>query len=101
MADVLEFDSATEFQILETFDFEEVIQRPENLRFYTLDEQLLDFVEKSMPAGRLTCFQMLELFAERDRLEEAYRSAIDPNFELRPQRISKMPFWVQIGRAHV
>ena len=94
MADVLEFDSATEFQILETFDFEEVIQRPENLRFYTLDEQLLDFVEKSMPGGRLTRFQLLELFAERDRLEEAYRSAIDPNFELRAKRIARMPFWV-------
>ena len=94
MADVLEFDPATEFQILETFDFEEVIQRPENLRFYTLDEQLLDFVEKSMPTGRLTRFQMMELFAERDRLEEAYRTTIDPNFELRPKRITNMPYWV-------
>ena len=51
MADI-EFDPATEFQILETFDFEEEVQRPESLRFYTLDEQLLDYVEKSMPKGK-------------------------------------------------
>jgi hypothetical protein len=93
MADI-EFDPATEFQILETFEFEEEIQRPEALRFYTLDEQLLDYVEKSMPEGKATRYQIQELQRERERLQEAYLSVIDPNFELRPKRIQTMPYWV-------
>jgi hypothetical protein len=36
MADVLTFDPASEFEILETIaDFEEDVQRPEELRFFT------------------------------------------------------------------
>lgn len=93
MADI-EFDPATEFQILETFDFEEEIQRPEALRFYTLEEQLLDYVEKSMPSGKATRFQIQELQHERERLHEAYLSVIDPNFELRPKRVQTMPSWI-------
>ena len=93
MADI-EFDPATEFQILETFNFEEEIQRPEALRFYTLDEQLLDYVEKSMPKGKASRYQLQELQRERERLEEAYLGVIDPNFELRPKRIQTMPYWV-------
>jgi len=94
MADVLEFDPATEFQVLETFDFEEEIQRPEALRFYTLDEQLLDYVEKSMPEGKATRFQIQELHRERERLKDAYLSSIDPNFELRPKRVQTIPSWI-------
>jgi hypothetical protein len=93
MADI-EFDPATEFQILETFEFEEEIQRPEALRFYTLDEQLLDYVEKSMPKGKASRYQLQELQRERERLQEAYLGVIDPNFELRPKRIQTMPYWV-------
>lgn len=93
MADI-EFDPATEFQILETFDFEEEVQRPESLRFYTLDEQLLDYVEKSMPKGKATRYQIQELQRERDRIQEAYLGTIDPDFELRPRRIQTMPSWV-------
>ena len=94
MADVLEFDPATEFQVLETFDFEEEIQRPEALRFYTLDEQLLDYVEKSMPEGKATRFQIQELHRERERFKDAYLSSIDPNFELRPKRVQTIPSWI-------
>lgn len=93
MADI-EFDPATEFQILETFDFEEAIQRPESLRFYTLDEQLLDYVEKSMPEGKATRYQIQELQRARERIEEAYLGVIDPNFELRPKRVQTIPKWI-------
>ena len=41
-AGFIRFDPASEFEILETIHFEEEIQRPESLRFFTLDEQLLD-----------------------------------------------------------
>ncbi len=40
-ARVLEFDPS-ELKVLETFTFEEEIQRPESVRFYTLDEQVTD-----------------------------------------------------------
>jgi len=93
MADI-EFDPATEFQVLETFEFEEQIQRPETLRFYTLDEQLLDYVEKSMPVGKATRYQVQELQRERDRIQEAYLGVIDADFELKPKRIQTMPPWV-------
>ena len=90
----LEFDPAHEFEILETFDFQEEIQRPESLRFYTLEEQLLDYVEKSMPEGKATRFQLKELQRERERLQEAYTSVIDPEFELKPKRVQTMPSWI-------
>jgi len=45
MADVLTFQPE-EYEILEEFTFEEEIQRPDELRFFTLDEQLLDYFEK-------------------------------------------------------
>jgi hypothetical protein len=93
MADI-EFDPATEFQVLETFEFEEQIQRPETLRFYTLEEQLLDYVEKRMPLGKATRFQVQELQRERDRMQEAYLGIIDDDFELKPKRIQTMPSWV-------
>ena len=90
----LEFDPATEFQILETFEFQEEIQRPESLRFYTLDEQLLDYVEKSLPEGKPTRFQIQELQRKRERIQEAYMNVIDPDFELKPKRVSTMPSWI-------
>ena len=89
----MEFDPATEWQILETFEFQEEIQRPESLRFYTLDEQLLDYVEKSIP-DRPTRFQIKEIQNKRDRLYEAYTNVIDPDFELKPKRVQTMPSWV-------
>ena len=94
MADFLEFDSATEFQILETFDFEEEIRRPEALRFYTLDEQLIDYVEKSMPQGKASRFQIQEIQRERERIQNAYLSVIDSDFELKERRVQTMPSWI-------
>jgi hypothetical protein len=48
MADTLTFEPG-EFEMIEEFQFEEEIQRPEELRFFTLDEQLLDYFEKVLP----------------------------------------------------
>ena len=74
MADVLKFEKE-DLEILETFDHEEEIQRPEELRFYTLDEQLTDFFEKMMPA-KLTRFEEKELKKLRDRARTAYEKTI-------------------------
>ena len=90
----LVFDPATEFEVLESFDFQEEVERPENLRFYTLDDQLTDFVEKSLPAGHPTRFQIEEIHKARDRLREVYQATIDSNFELRPHRVQTRPSWV-------
>jgi len=90
----LEFDAATEFQILETFDFEEEIRRPEALRFYTLDEQLIDYIEKSMPQGKASKFQIQQLQKERERIQNAYLSVIDSDFELKEKRVQTMPSWI-------
>ena len=39
----------SDLEIIETIDFEEEVQRPEELRFFTLDEQLIDYFQKSLP----------------------------------------------------
>jgi hypothetical protein len=61
MADVLVFE-LTEFEVLEQpFDFEEEIQKPQETRFFTLDEQLTDYFEKSMPKRKATKFELQKL----------------------------------------
>jgi len=75
MADVLVFDP-TEFEVLETFDFEEEVQRPEATRFYTLDEQLIDFFDKMMPKRKATKFEIKELKQLRDRIRESYQNLV-------------------------
>jgi hypothetical protein len=55
-AGVLNF-TAEEYQILEDIEFDETIERPEKVRFYTLEEQTTDAYEKLMPKGRTTRFQ--------------------------------------------
>jgi hypothetical protein len=75
MADSLKFETS-ELEILETFEHEEHIQRPEELRFYTLDEQLTDFFEKSLPKQKLTRFEEKELRKFRDRTKFSYETTI-------------------------
>jgi hypothetical protein len=55
-AGVLTF-TPEEYQILEDIEFDETIERPEAIRFYTLPEQTTDAYEKLMPRGRTTRFQ--------------------------------------------
>jgi hypothetical protein len=75
MADIFTFQP-TEFEVLETFDFEEEIQRPDETRFYTLDEQLIDFFDKMMPKRKVTKFEIKELKQLRDRVREAYQNIV-------------------------
>jgi len=73
MEGILVFDPTSEFELLETIDdFQEQITRPEELRFFTLDEQLQDFFEKSLPQGKPTSYQLKELRYDRDRIRKAY-----------------------------
>jgi hypothetical protein len=76
-AGFIRFDPASEFEILETLDFEEEIQRPESLRFFTLDEQLLDYFDKVIPKkGKVTKFEYRRISSEVDRLREIYNTTI-------------------------
>jgi hypothetical protein len=96
MEDVLEFQP-DEFQVMDTFEFEEEIQRPENLRLFTLEDQLLDYFSVRMPKGKTTRFHITELANEIDRVRDAYLSTVEVTETLydvkKHQRVS-MPSWI-------
>lgn len=99
MEGILIFDPATEYELLETIeDFQEEITRPEQLRFFTLDEQLQDFFEKSLPEGKPTKFQLKELRYDKDRIRKAYSKLItvtDNDYVLNVHRTSLNVDWIQ------
>jgi hypothetical protein len=78
MADVLIFDPATEFEILENIpDFEEEVQRPEELRFFTLDEQLLDYQSKVLSGKKkISKFEIKRVYKDVARFREIYKKII-------------------------
>lgn len=78
MADVLTFDPASEFEILENItDFEEEIQRPEELRFFTLDEQLLDYQSKVLSGkAKVSKYEVKKVYNEVSRLRDIYSKLI-------------------------
>ena len=87
----------TEYQVLEEIEFDETIQRPERIRFYTVQEQTTDAYERMLPRGRATRFQRDEVQKEIDRLKELYDDfvmATAEDYKLRePVRGTNMP-WV-------
>lgn len=78
MADILTFDPASEFEILETIsDFEEDVQRPEELRFFTLDEQLLDYQSKVLSGKKkVSKFEIKQVYNEVLRFREIYNKIV-------------------------
>ena len=88
MAEVYEFEP-TDVQVLETFTFEEEIDRPENMRFYTLDDQITDYFERSIPVGKVSRHRMFLLEREADRVRDLYESVVvgtDTSFDIRKER---------------
>jgi hypothetical protein len=86
-----------EYQILEDIEFDETIERPEAVRFYTLDEQTTDAYEKLMPRGRTTRFQRDKVRRDVDRLQELYEtyvSALPETYALREPEVSVGYDWV-------
>jgi hypothetical protein len=76
-AGFIRFDPASEFEVVESIDFEEEIQRPESLRFFTLDEQLIDYFDKVLPKKKnITKFEYTKVSREVDRLREIYNDTI-------------------------
>jgi hypothetical protein len=87
----------TEFKVLDEFSYDETIQRPETIRFYTLDEQVGDAYEKMIPKGRTTKKQMEVLKHESDRLRQLYEKHIVPTadtYELREAEYGKQFSWI-------
>jgi len=76
-AGFIHFDPASEFEVIENIEFEEEISRPESLRFYTLDEQLLDYFDKVLPKkGKVTKFEYTKIAGEVDRIRDIYENVI-------------------------
>jgi hypothetical protein len=96
-AGFLNFDPS-EFVVLEdAIEFDETIQRPEMVRFYTLDEQEVDAFEKLMPQGRTTQFQRDAVKYEVLRMRELYDTYILPTPEdylLREPETGRRLTWV-------
>ena len=54
---ILTFEQG-DYEVLETIEFSEEVAKPQELRFYTLDEQLRDFFERSISGGKPTKFEL-------------------------------------------
>lgn len=86
MTEFFNYDPS-DFQVLEDLEFDETIQRPEKVRYYTIDEQLADAYEKMIPKERVKSFQLQKLKKETDRMRELYNAFVVPTaetYELRP-----------------
>jgi hypothetical protein len=96
MTEFLNFDSK-DFTILEEFEFDETIQRPEAVRFYTLDEQIIDAFEKFIPPGKVSTYKLKEIAAETDKIRNLYEKFIVPTEEtyiLREPNYGKKFDWI-------
>ena len=86
-----------EFQVLEDIEFDETIQRPEKVRFFTVSEQTTDAYEKLMPRGRVTRFQREEVRKQIERLQELYDEyvvVLPEEYKLREPSYGKQFSWI-------
>lgn len=100
----LTFD-VSEFVVLEdSIDVDETIQRPEEVRFFTVEEQETDAVELLLPKGRVTQFQRDEVADIVRRMRELYDEHVlilPDDYALRePERGTNLP-WVHPVYADV
>jgi len=67
----------SEFKVIETFEFEEQVQTPEELRFFSLEEQLEDFFQKSVPKKKhVLKAEYAKIKKEVERLRSIYTDVI-------------------------
>ena len=86
-----------DFQVLEDIDFDETIQRPEKIRFYTLSEQTSDAYEKLLPKGRTTRYQKDLIRRDIDRIQQLYEKyvlALPEDYALREPEYGRSFSWV-------
>jgi hypothetical protein len=67
----------SEFEIIETIEYEEELQRPEELRFFTLEEQLTDYFQKVLPKKKhVLKAEKVKIKTEVDRIKKIYDDII-------------------------
>jgi len=96
MSELFTFEPA-EFQVLEDLEYDETIQRPEEIRFFTLDEQVSDAYEKMVPRGRTTKYELELVKKEAERFRSLYDQHIVPTantYELREPEYGKVFSWI-------
>jgi hypothetical protein len=89
----------SEFEIIESIEFEEELQRPEELRFFTLEEQLLDYSDKVLPKKKhITRAEYKKIEHEVDRLQTLYQQNIvitDIDYRVDMERKKVSVDWVK------
>jgi len=96
MSELFTFEPS-DFQVVEDIEYDETIQRPEEIRFFTLDEQVGDAYEKMVPRGRVTKFQLEIVKNEAERFRDLYLDHIIPTadtYELREPEYGKRFTWI-------
>lgn len=86
-----------EYQVLEDIEFEEEVQRPEKIRFYTFEEQTADAYDRMLPRGKVTLFQKEKLRYELDMMEYLYKDFVittATDYEVRQREYGKTIPWV-------
>jgi hypothetical protein len=82
---------------LETITFDEDFQRDEKVRFYTLEEQILDAFEKLIPKGKIAKFKIEKIKQEVDRIKALYEKFVEEQIDtytLREPEYSKRFNWI-------
>ena len=93
----LTFD-LSEYRVLEDIEFDEAVQRDEKVRFYTVDEQVVDAFEKMIPSGKVTKYQFQEVQKQVDRIRDLYQTYVIPTaetYELREPEFAQRFSWVK------
>ena len=89
----------SEFEIIETIVFEEELQRPEELRFFTLSEQLDDYFDKVLPKKKhISRAEYKKIEIEIDRIRLLYGTNVvvtETDYRIDLSRKSVNVSWVK------
>jgi hypothetical protein len=95
----LEFEAGELIKLGEPFAFEEEIQRPESMRFFTLEEQTLDFFQKSLPSEKIIPkIVQKRIKKEIGRIEELYSKLVvvtDTDYQIKVDRKLRDIEWIR------
>ena len=97
------FNPASEYQVLEEFEFDELIERPSAIRFFTFEDQATDFVEKLLPkTGKVAKGIIRKIEHEVDAFTYLYKSLLEETTDGYKQQKYKIPetlSWVHYVNA--